>query len=147
MAQAAILRGGQLEVDNAGFIITFSDAYPKLSINAGIDGEWKANATNAITQAIMGQLSDRLIDPEVEDNAPRKGSKDLYGIDGAVDVATRALIASTVAPLLKKHAKMLHENGVKVDLAEIRESSIQHQRVQSIIVGSLRAHDRIHEFD
>ena len=59
MAQAAILLCGQLETDRTGFATTFNATFPTLSINEGTNGEWKAKATNAISQAIVCQLSDR----------------------------------------------------------------------------------------
>ena len=37
--QAAILVGGQLEVDKGGFHITFNGAFPPLPLNRGIDSE------------------------------------------------------------------------------------------------------------
>ena len=53
MAEAPILLGGQLEVDETGFVIAFNGAFPPLSINGGTNGEWKAKATDAISQAIV----------------------------------------------------------------------------------------------
>ena len=116
----------------------------------GTDHEWRAKITIAIVQAIVGQLTDRIVDPnETEDEATTKGKKrtrkDLYGIGAAIDTfATKSLISSIVVPFLKKHAEIIKEAGVDVDLKNIKEDPIQHQRVHSIIVGSIRAYDRLH---
>ena len=105
-----------------------------------------------LPQAIVCQLSDRLEDPDADETMeanqgrPKKTRKDLFGIGGTIDIfATRALIASPVAPILKKHCQMLKECGVGVDLKELKADPIQHQRIQSIIAGSLRLYDRLQE--
>ena len=109
MAQAAILLGGQLETDQTGFVVTFNGTFPPLSINGGTNGEWKTKATNAMSQAIVCQLSEWLEVPNVDDHMQdgqcrrKKGKrKGLYGIGGAIDTfATTALIANIAAPLIK----------------------------------------------
>ena len=60
---------------------------PPLTTNEGTHGEWKAKATNAISQAIVSQLSDRLEDPDGDDgmgegqcSTKKRTEKDLYGI-------------------------------------------------------------------
>ena len=150
MIQAATLLGGSLETDDEGFRITFNDAFPPLHLNSGTDSAWKANIAKATVHAIIGQLSDRLVNPkeeEVDVNAKgkKRTRKDLYGIGTAIDTfATKGLISSTAAPCLKKHSDIFKETGVNIDLKTIKEDPIQHQRIHSTIVGSIRAHDRFH---
>ena len=48
---------------------------------------------------------------------------------------------------MKKHARILKDAGVNADLKSIRENPVQHQRIHSIIVGSIRAFDRFKQAD
>ena len=151
MIQAATLLGGSLETDDEGFRTTFNDAFPPLHLNSGMDNVWRANIAKAIVHAIIGQLSDRLVNPNEEEadaiaKRKQRSRKDLYGIGTAIDTfATKGLISSTAAPFLKKPSDIFKEAGVNIDLKNIKEDPIQHQRVHSIIAGSIRAYDRLHK--
>ena len=115
----------------------------------------EAHATRAIVHAIIGQLIDRLVDPDESESTERAAAigrksvrKDLYGIGTAIDTfATRGIIVATAAPLLKKHATILKEAGVDIDLKGIREGPFQQQRIHSVIAGSIKAYDRLQQAD
>ena len=77
MIQAATLLGGSLETDDEGFRITFNDAFPPLHLNSGTDSAWRANIAKATVHTIIGQLSDRLVNPnEEEADATAKSKKE-----------------------------------------------------------------------
>ena len=76
-------------------------------------------------------MSDSLEDPDADETMeatqgkPKKTRKDLFGIEGAIDIfATRAFIASTAAIILKKHSQMLKECGAGIDLKELKADPI-----------------------
>ena len=71
MLQAAIVLGGSLETDTEGFRHMFNGVFPSIHLNTGTDNEWKAKVTTTTAQATIGQLTDRLVDPnEVERTTP-----------------------------------------------------------------------------
>ena len=106
-----------METNKDGFIIIFHGVFPSIRLTQGTGSGWKTRVTNAIVQATIGQLIGRLVDPDDKESCEnvqgRKGTrKALFGIGTATDTfATTGLIAGTVAPLLKKHTKILKEAG------------------------------------
>ena len=83
---------------------------------------------------------------KTETKRKKKGRKDLYGIGNAIDTfATNALTRSRGAFVLERTKNMLEDVGVSVKCAEIMDDPTKQHRVQSIIAGSVRAHDRLYE--
>ena len=78
MKQAALLLGGQFATDQTGFLHKRAHSQAPLSINSGTDTEWKINSKQAISRAIITQLSDRLLNLDDEDewtSAETSGSR------------------------------------------------------------------------
>ena len=76
----------------------------------------------------------------------KKGRKDLYGIQRAVDTfATNALTQAKGATILKKHKDLLDEAGPHINANEIKDDLVQQHRFQSIIAGSVKSYDNLYE--
>ena len=149
MIQAAALLGGKLSHNEEGFYVKFPNNDNHLYINKGADSTWKQRARECITNAITNQLNSRLIDPETStltSGTKKKGRKDLYGITNAIDTfATTALLNNKSTATVQKHEKALKKAGLAIDTNRFAKDPITNQRLQSVIVGSLRGPDRLLE--
>ncbi len=148
LRQAASLIGGRLDVDSDGFFIEFGDFQPPLHINKGPDAAWRTAATRAIQNAITRQLAGRVVSPDapIDERRKRGARKDLHGIGEVVDVfATCSCLEGRATDVIKQHKDLWGKAGTASDLAKYRHEDIPRQRLQAVIVGSLRAHDRLHK--
>ncbi len=146
MFQAAALMGGTLRADQRGFYIDFNGTQPRLDINDSADATWRRAARKSIQNAIVRQLNARVVNPDDPGNEhERRGKrKDLYGIGNAVDdYAINVNLKGRATTLVKKLSGMWTACQGPTDLDKYSKDTIQNQRLQAILAGSLRAPDRL----
>ncbi len=145
--QAAALLGGNLELNDDGFIISFAGAQPPLLLNEGSDSTWKARLRQTITNAITRQLAARTVDPEAMGDQDRRGKrKDLYGVGPAIDIyATTVNLRGRSAAVIERLKDIWDAVGADPDYTRYTIEEVDNQRLQAIIAGSVRAPDRLHK--